>query len=137
MNRLTAKISVPGELQGQIVPSGPAGKSAYIYAVEGGYSGSEEQFYKDLAGVGSGIPGQSYTLQVTEENWQKAGRRFRCSVGASQHQLGYRVAAKEVLRQDVQGNYGNVWIGYQVLPGGDVDFYSQEPFTGSIVLEKL
>lgn len=137
MNRLTGSLSAPGELRGEIIPAGPPGKSAYAYAVEGGYAGSEEEFYKALAGVGAGIPGQTFAAQVTQEDWQKAGRRFRCSVEASRHQLGYRVAAKEVLRQDAQGNYGNIWIGYQVLPGGDVDFYSQEPFTGSIVIEKL
>ena len=42
-----------GEIYGELVIGKP-GKSAYQYAVEGGYPGTEEQFYQDLA---SGIIG--------------------------------------------------------------------------------
>ena len=32
-----------------LTPQGPAGKSAYQYAVDGGYTGTEAQFNTDLA----------------------------------------------------------------------------------------
>ena len=39
-----------------IVKDGGIGKSAYQYAVDGGYTGTEEEFSQKLAGNGSGLP---------------------------------------------------------------------------------
>lgn len=46
---------IPGDRgePGAAGPAGAAGKSAYAYAQEGGYTGTESKFYSDLASITS------------------------------------------------------------------------------------
>ena len=57
-----------GGIQG---PQGEAGQSAYEAAQEGGYSGTEEQFYADLAAVGNvvhSINNKTGTVTLTQDD---------------------------------------------------------------------
>lgn len=47
-------------------PAGPAGKGAYETAVEGGYTGTEEQFTAALLGVDSFVTGEFVTKEYVE-----------------------------------------------------------------------
>ncbi|MGI5966330.1 hypothetical protein [Anaerotruncus rubiinfantis] len=133
---ISGKIPTAAKLKATVVAAGPAGKSAYRYAVEGGYSGTEEQFYRDLSGTGSGVAGILYVKSFSASAFQKSGLQYSCLIPASEHGLGLRAMVTEVLREADAG-YGNVWYQYKILPNGDVALYSAEPFDGKIVIEKI
>lgn len=63
---LNASIEAEGEIHAEVetgcvirvsvIGSGPAGKSAYSYAKDGGYTGTEEEFAEKLAHETEAIP---------------------------------------------------------------------------------
>lgn len=126
----------PTNIVAQIEAAGPPGKSAWQYAVEGGYSGSEAQFYRDLASLGSGIAGQLYTKPFTAGDFVPSGARFMMTIPASEHGLGIQSTVKEVFRE--QDNLlGNVCYQYDLLPNGTIVLYADEAFNGKLAIEKI
>lgn len=86
-----------------IIGSGPPGKSAYSYAVDGGYTGTEAEFYAALGSTGAAAVfqaatryefpniGNPYTLYIaTEENksyrWDDTDLKYYC-VGSDYNEI--------------------------------------------------
>lgn len=84
-----------GAFHVDIVGSGPPGKSAYEYAVDGGYTGTEEEFYAALGSTGAAAVfpaktrfefpnvGNIYTMYIaTDENksyrWDDENLKYYC-----------------------------------------------------------
>ena len=87
----------------EVVGTGPPGKSAYEYATDGGYRGTEAEFYAALGSTGAAAVfpadtryafpnvGNPYTLYIaTGENkayrWDPAGLKYRC-VGSDYQEI--------------------------------------------------
>lgn len=99
----------PAGADGATGPAGADGKSAYESAQEGGYTGTEEEFYADLAGVGdvtieSDVFYATYGTTTTAEieaaltagkavyckNGAYVARFLRKNGAATRHVFGYR-----------------------------------------------
>ena len=133
---LSGVISGVEKMTGNLIPTGPAGKSAYEYAVEGGYIGTEAQFYKDLAHVGESTAGILFIKSFRAEDFSASGIRYVLPVPANEHNLGYSAIIRDVLRKSDSG-YGNIWYQGKALPNGDIAVYTHDPFSGKITIEKV
>lgn len=59
-----SRKEIQGDLPGDLI-FGVPGKSAYQYAVEAGYTGTEEEFAEKLAAVGNYEPGTNFETDET------------------------------------------------------------------------
>lgn len=110
MNEFTVNSGCNDSFRVEVIGTGPAGKSAYEYAVEGGYKGTEPEFYAAMGSTGAAsiFPSESHL------SFPNVGNKYVLYIAISENRA-YRWDDTELKYYCVGSDYEEI----KIINGGN------------------